>query len=79
MQVCTFFGANKVGEVSELWEASVTGVAGMQRASTIRRDDVVVVKGKPCRAVQIRTTRTGKHGHAKCMITGVSLFNNRKV
>ena len=33
---------------------------------------------RPCKVVDIATSKTGKHGHAKANITGIDIFNNRK-
>ena len=35
-------------------------------------------ENRPCKVMEITTSKTGKHGHAKANITGVDIFNGRK-
>jgi len=37
-----------------------------------------MIKGHPCKIMEVRHSKTGKHGHAKCSITGVDVFTNKK-
>ena len=34
--------------------------------------------GFPCKVVEVTTSKTGKHGHAKANITGLDIFTNKK-
>lgn len=38
-----------------------------------------MVKGRPTKVIDISTSKTGKHGHAKCHFVAVDIFNNKKV
>jgi len=38
-----------------------------------------MLKGKPCKIIEITVSKTGKHGHAKAAITGIDIFTNKKV
>ncbi|KAF4657124.1 Eukaryotic translation initiation factor 5A-1 [Perkinsus chesapeaki] len=49
-----------------------------QQAGTLRKGGFVMLKGKPCKIVDISTSKTGKHGHAKANITGLDIFTGRK-
>ena len=35
-------------------------------------------ENRPCKVVEITTSKTGKHGHAKANITGIDIFNGKK-
>ena len=35
-------------------------------------------EGRPCKVMEISTTKTGKHGHAKANITAIDIFNGKK-
>lgn len=37
-----------------------------------------MIKEKPCKVVDISTSKTGKHGHAKANITGIDIFTGKK-
>ena len=37
-----------------------------------------VISGRPCKIMEITTSKTGKHGHAKAKIVGVCIFSEKK-
>jgi len=39
---------------------------------------ILMGEGRPCKVIEIATSKTGKHGHAKAAIVGVDIFNARK-
>lgn len=47
-------------------------------AGQIRKGGFIMIKGHPCKVVNVSTSKTGKHGHAKCNFTALEIFNNRK-
>jgi translation initiation factor 5A len=39
----------------------------------------MMIKGKPCKVLQISVSKTGKHGHAKCNFTATDIFTGKKL
>merc|ERR1712176_1121457 len=52
--------------------------AGASKTVPIRDGGYVMLKGKPCKVVEVSISKTGKHGHAKANITGLDVFTGRK-
>ncbi|KAH9777971.1 eukaryotic translation initiation factor 5A [Citrus sinensis] len=50
-----------------------------QQAGTIRKNGYIVIKGRPCKVVEVSTSKTGKHGHAKCHFVGIDIFSGKKL
>ncbi|RVX19718.1 Eukaryotic translation initiation factor 5A [Vitis vinifera] len=50
-----------------------------QQAGAIRKNGYIVIKARPCKVVEVSTSKTGKHGHAKCHFVGIDIFNGKKL
>nr|CAD1841295.1 unnamed protein product [Ananas comosus var. bracteatus] len=50
-----------------------------QQAGTIRKNGYIVIKARPCKVVEVSTSKTGKHGHAKCHFVGIDIFTAKKL
>ncbi|CAL9205482.1 unnamed protein product [Musa hybrid cultivar] len=50
-----------------------------QQAGTIRKNGYIVIKNRPCKVVEVSTSKTGKHGHAKCHFVAIDIFNAKKL
>jgi len=48
------------------------------QAGSVRKGTVVLLKGHPCKVMDIATAKTGKHGSAKAKMTGIDIFTNNK-
>lgn len=49
-----------------------------KQAGNLKKGDYIVMKDVfPCKVTEISTSKTGKHGHAKCSITAVDIFTER--
>jgi len=49
-----------------------------RQCSALKKNGHVVIKGKPCKIVDMSTSKTGKHGHAKVHLVGLDIFTNKK-
>ncbi|KAH9908603.1 eukaryotic translation initiation factor 5A [Xylariomycetidae sp. FL2044] len=49
------------------------------QCSALRKGDPVVIKGRPCKIVEMSTSKTGKHGHAKVHLVAIDIFTKKKL
>ncbi|KAI8911187.1 hypothetical protein PhCBS80983_g01314 [Powellomyces hirtus] len=49
------------------------------QCSALRKNGHVVIKGRPCKIVDMSTSKTGKHGHAKVHLVAVDIFTGKKL
>jgi translation initiation factor 5A len=47
--------------------------------SLLSQGGYIVIKGRPCKVVNVSTSKTGKHGHAKANFTAIDIFNGKKL
>merc|ERR1719313_2079180 len=43
-------------------------------AGSIRKGGYIMIKGKACKVKDVSTSKTGKHGHAKCKFSAQCIF-----
>mmetsp|Transcript_71432 Transcript_71432/g.170924 ORF Transcript_71432/g.170924 Transcript_71432/m.170924 type:complete len:169 (-) Transcript_71432:199-705(-) len=48
------------------------------QAGEIRKGSYLMIKGKPCKCIEVSTSKTGKHGHAKAHIVALDIFTGKK-
>lgn len=68
------------GEENYEFEAGTSGASLTypMEAGQLRKNGHAMLKGKPCKIVELSVSKTGKHGHAKCAIVGIDIFTNKK-
>eukprot|EP00405_Crypthecodinium_cohnii_P056856 CAMPEP_0206620088 /NCGR_PEP_ID=MMETSP0325_2-20121206/61382_1 /ASSEMBLY_ACC=CAM_ASM_000347 /TAXON_ID=2866 /ORGANISM="Crypthecodinium cohnii, Strain Seligo" /LENGTH=132 /DNA_ID=CAMNT_0054142915 /DNA_START=174 /DNA_END=573 /DNA_ORIENTATION=- len=49
-----------------------------QQAGEIRKGSHLMIKGRPCKCIEVSTSKTGKHGHAKAHIVALDIFTGKK-
>jgi translation initiation factor 5A len=62
------------------FEQGDSGSAGIDKiqAGCLKMGSLVMIKGHPCKVVSFSTAKTGKHGAAKAMVTGIDIFSSNK-
>merc|ERR1740130_1811012 len=38
-----------------------------------------MIKNRPCKVIEVSSSKTGKHGHAKCHFVALDIFTGKKV
>eukprot|EP00438_Fugacium_kawagutii_P006486 Skav231970 [mRNA] locus=scaffold2806:321634:324816:+ [translate_table: standard] len=59
-------------------DAGASATYPMQ-AGEIRKGSHLMIKGRPCKCVEVSTSKTGKHGHAKAHIVAIDIFTGKKM
>ena len=48
-------------------------------AGQIRKGGLIMIKGNPCKVTDVTSSKTGKHGHAKCHFVAAHIFTGKKI
>jgi translation initiation factor 5A len=49
------------------------------QCSALRKNGFVMIKNRPCKIVEMSTSKTGKHGHAKVHMVALDIFTGKKL
>ena len=68
-------------ENDETFESTDAGASETypMEAGQIRKGGHIMIKGNPCKVIDVSTSKTGKHGHAKCHFTAQDIFSGKKM
>jgi len=58
---------------------SGAGATFPKQCSALRKNEHVMIKGRPCKVVEMSTSKTGKHGHAKVHLVALDIFTGKKL
>src|ERR1700733_1006539 len=58
--------------------ASGASLSFPMQCSGLRKNGHVLLKDRPCKIVDMSTSKTGKHGHAKVNLVGIDIFTGKK-
>jgi len=64
----------------EYQETATSGASATYpvQCSSLRKNGFVMIKARPCKIMEMSTSKTGKHGHAKVHLVGLDIFTNKK-
>lgn len=67
-------------EMNQTFEQATSGASLTypMQCSALRKNGHVVLKSRPCKIVDMSTSKTGKHGHAKVNLVGIDIFTGKK-
>ena len=70
-----------MGDEDETFESTDAGASETypMEAGQIRKSGHIMIKGNPCKVIDVSTSKTGKHGHAKCHFVAIDIFTGKKM
>merc|ERR1712205_283081 len=70
-----------MGEGDETFESADAGSSHTYplEAGQIRKGGFIMIKQRPCKVSDVSTSKTGKHGHAKCHFVAIDIFTGKKM
>merc|ERR1712039_1140568 len=77
----TFVDAMAAVDDDPTFESAESGASHTfpMQAGEIRKGSHLMIKGRPCKCVEVSTSKTGKHRHAKAHIVAIDIFTGKKL
>ncbi|KAK6606006.1 eukaryotic translation initiation factor 5a-2 [Botrytis cinerea] len=71
----------KMGKHEHTFDSADAGASTTfpMQCSALRKNGHVVIKGRPCKIIDMSTSKTGKHGHAKVHLIATDIFTGKKL
>jgi len=68
-------------EAEETFESADAGSSHTypMEGGQIRKGGYIMIKGNACKVSDVSTSKTGKHGHAKCHFVAIDIFSGKKM
>ncbi|KAG8908239.1 Eukaryotic translation initiation factor 5A [Tulasnella sp. 403] len=78
---CILLGKSDDEKHEHAFEATGSGASATypMQCSALRKGGHVVIKGRPCKIIDMSTSKTGKHGHAKVHLVATDIFTQKKL
>ena len=78
LQLTDFISPSQHEHTFDSADAGSSATFPMQ-CSALRKNGHVVIKNRPCKIVDMSTSKTGKHGHAKVHLIAIDIFTGKKL
>merc|ERR1711955_115898 len=74
-------GDNEENHLEADFESGTSGASETfpMQCSALRKGGHVMIKSRPCKIVEMSTSKTGKHGHAKVHLVALDIFTGKKL
>jgi len=71
----------RMSDAEDDYDAADAGAADCTpiEAGAARKGGFLVIKGRPCKIVDVSKAKVGKHGAAKCHFIGIDIFTAKKL
>merc|ERR1712216_1032447 len=72
---------NMADDDTETFESADAGSSHTypMEGGQIRKGGYIMIKQRPCKVSDVSTSKTGKHGHAKCHFVAIDIFTGKKM
>ena len=75
----SFISVTEMADIDHDFEGGSAGASETypMQCSALRKNGFVMIKDRPCKIVEMSTSKTGKHGHAKVHMVAIDIFTGQ--